>query len=93
MFFMDVELCLTWRKARSLRVDNRVLRKIFRCKREVLTCGLTQLHTEDLCNLACSRNIIKVVKSRRMEWMGHIEDVEYMKYGYKIRVGKPKMKR
>jgi hypothetical protein len=51
--------------------ENRVLR-IFGPKRYEVTGGWRKLHNEDLHNLYSSPSIIRVIKSRRMRWVGHI---------------------
>jgi hypothetical protein len=58
-----------------LRVyKNRVLRKIFGPKRE--EDGLwRKLHNDELYNLYSSTNIVKVIKSRRMRWAGHVTNM------------------
>jgi hypothetical protein len=68
--------CETWsatlREKHRLRVlENRVLRRIFGPKRDGVTGGWRKLHNEDLLNLYSSRNIIRMIKSRRMGWAGH----------------------
>jgi hypothetical protein len=56
-----------------LRVfENRVLRRIFRHKREEVAGGSRRLHNEELHNLYTSPNIIGVIKSRRMRLAGHV---------------------
>jgi hypothetical protein len=49
-----------------------VLRKIFGPKREELRRGWTKLHNEELHNLYSSQSIIRMIKSRRMRWSGHV---------------------
>jgi hypothetical protein len=50
-----------------LRVfENRVLREIFGSKWDGVTGEWRRLHNEELTDLYCSRNIVRVVKSRRM---------------------------
>jgi hypothetical protein len=51
--------------------ENRVLR-IFRPKRDEETGGWRKLHNEELHNLYSSPSIIRMIKSRRMRWEGHI---------------------
>ena len=65
--------CETWSftlgDERWLRVfENRVLRRIFRTKRDEVTGEWRKLHNEDLNDLYCSPNIIRDIKSRRMRW-------------------------
>jgi hypothetical protein len=51
---------------------NKVLRRIFGPKREEMKGGWRRLHTEALHDLYASPNIITVIKSRRMRWVGHV---------------------
>ena len=67
--------CETWsltlREERKLRVfENRVLRGIFGLKREEVTGEWRKLLNEELNDLYCSPNIVRVLKSRRMRWAG-----------------------
>jgi hypothetical protein len=48
--------------------ENRVLRWVLRPKRDEVTGEWSQLHSD----LYCSHNIVRVIKSRRMRWAGHI---------------------
>jgi hypothetical protein len=50
----------------------RVLRRIFGPKRGELTGGSRKLHNEELHNLYSSPSIIRVIKSGRMRWTGHV---------------------
>jgi hypothetical protein len=51
------------------------------------------LHNEELHNLYTSPDVIRVVISRRMRWVGHVESMGEMKNVYKILVRKPEEKR
>ena len=69
--------CETWsltlRKERRLRVfENRVLRKVFRPKRNEMTGEWRKLRNEELNDLYSLPNIVRVLKSRRMRWAGHV---------------------
>jgi hypothetical protein len=52
--------------------ENRVLRRIFGPKRVEVTGGWRKLHKEELHNLYFSPSIIRMIKSRRMRWVGHV---------------------
>jgi hypothetical protein len=69
--------CETWslrvREEHKLRVfENRVLSRIFRPNRDGETEGWRNLYNERLHNLYCSPSIIRIIKSRRMRWVGHV---------------------
>jgi hypothetical protein len=65
-------LSLTLRKECRLRVfENRVLTRIFGPKRDEVTGEWRKLH-EELHDLYSSPNIVRVIKSRRMRWVGHV---------------------
>jgi hypothetical protein len=60
-------LSLTLREEHRLRVfENRVLRRIFKYRKEELAGNWRRLHNEELHNLYASQNIIRVIKSKRM---------------------------
>jgi hypothetical protein len=73
--------CKTWsltlREEHRLRVfENRVLRRIFRTKRDGMTGGLRKIHNEELHDLYSSPSIIRMVRSRRKRWAWHIARME-----------------
>ena len=52
--------------------ENRVLRRVFGPKRDEVTGEWRKLHNEVLSDLYTLLNIVRVVKSRRMKWTGHV---------------------
>ena len=69
--------CETWsltlREEHRLRVfENRVLRRIFVPRRYEVTGEWRKLHNEELNDLYCSPNIVRVIKSRKIGWAGHL---------------------
>jgi len=61
------------REERKLRVfENMMLRRIFGPRRDEVTGEWRRLHNEELNDLYCSPNIVRVIKSRRMRWAGHV---------------------
>jgi len=52
--------------------ENRVLRRVFGPKRDEVTEVWRRLHNKELNDLYSSHNIVRVVKSRRMRWSGHV---------------------
>jgi len=86
-------LSFTLREEHRLRVlENRVTRRIYGTKREEGMRGLRRLHSEELHNLYASKNIIRMIKSRRMRWMRHVARMREINT-YSILVSKPKGKR
>jgi hypothetical protein len=73
--------------------ENRVLRKVFGPKRDEVTEEWRKLHKEELNNLYSSPNIVRVIKSRRMRWAGHVVRVGERRGVYRVLVGKPEGKR
>jgi hypothetical protein len=61
--------------------------------RDEVTRKWRKLHNEELSDLYCSHNIVRVVKSRRMRWMGHVACVGERRAVCRGLVGKPKVKR
>jgi hypothetical protein len=56
-----------------LRVfENKVLRRKFGPKRDEVTGGWRRLHNKELYAQYSSPNIIRVMKSRRLRWAGHV---------------------
>jgi hypothetical protein len=90
--------CETWsltlREEQRLRVfQNRVLRRIFGPKRDEATGEWRRLHNEELNDLYSSQNIIRVMKSRRMRWAGHVARMGEKRGAYRILVGRSEGRR
>jgi hypothetical protein len=88
--------CETWsltlREEHRLRVfENRVLR-IFGPKREA-DGSWRKLHNDELHSLYSSPNIIRVIKSRRMRWTGHVARMGEERGVYRVLVWRPESKR
>jgi hypothetical protein len=82
------------REERRLRVlENRVLRRIFGPKRDEVAREWRKLHNEEIHKLYCSPNILRVIKSRIMRWVGHITRMGEGRGVYRVLVGKTEGKR
>jgi len=81
---------LTLTEERRLWVfENRVLRRIFGPTRDEVTREWRKLHNEELNDRYCSSNIVRVIKSRRMRWAGHVARMGEMRGVYRVLMGKP----
>jgi hypothetical protein len=77
------------REERRLRVfDNRVLRRLFGPKRDEVTGEWRKLHNEELNVLYSLPNIMRVVKSRRMRWAGHVARMGEERVVHRVLMGK-----
>jgi len=90
--------CETWsltlREERRLRVfENTVLRRVFGPKRDEVTGEWRKLHKEELNDLYSLPNVVRVVKSRRMRWAGHVARMGKDRGVQRVLVGKPEGKR
>jgi hypothetical protein len=70
--------------------ENRVLRRIFGPKREE-DGSWRKLHNDELHNLYSSPNIVRVIKSRRMRWAGHVARMGEGRGAYRV-LGGPKVR-
>jgi hypothetical protein len=67
--------------------------RIFGPKRDEVTGGWRKLHNEELHKLYSSPSIIRMIKSRRMRWAGHVARMGEKNNAYRILVGNPEGKR
>ena len=90
------------KEERRLRVfDSRAVRRVFGPERVQLLGVWRRLHNEKLNHLYCSLNIIRMIKSRRMRWVGHVASMGDRKVAYrdlvdrhegKKTLGRPKLR-
>jgi hypothetical protein len=73
--------------------ENKVLRRIFGPKRDEVTGEWRRLHNKELYALYSSPNIIRVMKSRRLRWAGHMACLGERRGAYRALVGKPEGRR
>jgi hypothetical protein len=90
--------CETWslavREDHLLRVfENGVLRSIFGPNKDGVPGGWRKLHDEELHNLYTSPSIIRIIKSRRMRWTGHVARREEKRKVCRLLVRNPDGKR
>ena len=78
------------KKERRLReFENRVLRRVFGPKRDEVTAEWRKLHNEELIDLYFLPKIVRMVKSRRMRWAGHVARMGEGRGVHRVLVGKP----
>jgi hypothetical protein len=70
-----------------------MLRRIFLPKKDGMPGGWRKLHNEELHNLHSSPSIIRIIKSRRMWWAGHVARMGEKRNVCRLLVGKPEGKR
>jgi hypothetical protein len=73
--------------------ENKVLRRIFGPKRDEVTGGWRKLHSKELRDLYSSPSIIRIIKSRRMRWAGHVARMGEKRNAYRLMVRKPEGKK
>jgi hypothetical protein len=82
------------REEPRLRVfENRVLGRVFGPRRDEVTGEWRKLHNEELNDLYSLLNIVRVIKSRRMRWAGHVARMGEEIVVHRVLVGKPVGKR
>jgi hypothetical protein len=73
--------------------DNMVLRRMFGPKRDEMMGGWRKLLNEELREFYSSPSIIRIMKSRRMKWVGHVTRMREKRNAYRLLVGKSEGKR
>jgi hypothetical protein len=79
---------LTLREEHTLGMfENRVLGRIFGPKRDEVTAEWRKLDNEELHDLYSSPSIIRIIKTRRMRWAGHVARMWEKRNAYRLLVG------
>ena len=73
--------------------ENWVLRSLFEPKRDGITGEWRKLHNDELNDPYCSTSTVRLIKSRRMKWVGHVARMREGRGVYRVLVGKPEGKR
>jgi hypothetical protein len=73
--------------------ENRVLKRIFGPNRDEVTGEWGKLHNEELNGFYSLPNIVRVIKSRRLRWVGHVARMGEGRGVYRVLMGKPEGKR
>jgi len=76
------------RKLRVYVYENMVLRRIFGPRRDEVTGEWRRLHHEELNDLYSSPNIVRVMKSRKIRWAGHVARMDEERRVYRVLLGK-----
>jgi hypothetical protein len=93
MLYGSETLSLTLKEEHRLRVfENRALKKIFGHKSEE-DGSWRKLQNNELHSLYSSKNIVRVIKSRKMRWAGHVARMEKGRGVYRVLVGRSEWKR
>jgi len=70
-----------------------ILRRVFGPKRDEVTGEWRKIHNEELSDLYSLPNVVRVVKSRRMRWAGHVARMGQGRGVHRVLVGRPEGKR
>ena len=90
--------CETWALTKTqenrFRVfENKVLRKIFGARKDKVSGEYRKLHNHELEELYKSPSIVRIIKSRRLRWAGHVARMGEERTARRIFAGKPRSKR
>ena len=78
---------------RRVDADYVVSRRLFGPRRNEVTGEWRRFHNEELNDLYSSPNIVRVIKSRRMRWAGHVARMGEERGVYRVLLGKPEGRR
>jgi hypothetical protein len=83
--------CIIWSPIlrEEHRLEKRVLRRIFGPKRDEVTGEWRKQHNKELCDLYSSQSIIRIIKSRKIRWAGHVAPMGEKRNAYRLLVGQP----
>jgi hypothetical protein len=81
------------REEHRLRVFVNGVLRIFGPKGDEVTGGRRKLHKKELHDLYSSPGIIRIIKSRRMRWVGYAARMGEKRNAYRLLVGKPEGKK
>jgi len=81
------------REERKLRVFENVVLRIFGPRRDEVTGEYRKLPNEELNDFYSPPNIVRVIKSRRMRWAGHVAHMVEERGAYRVLVEKPEGRR
>jgi hypothetical protein len=73
--------------------EKSVLSRVLGPKRDEVVGEWRKLHDEELNDLYCPPSIVRVIKSRRMRWAGHVARMGERRGLYRVLVGEPEGKR
>ena len=98
MFPVVLYGCETWpftcREGRRVRIfENRALRRLFVLKWEEETGKCRKQHSEEIKDLHCPTNSVRVIKLRTMKWARHVARMADSRDVYRDLLGKPEEKR
>jgi hypothetical protein len=80
-------------RASCVRLTDRIEDKIFGPKRDKGARGWRQLHNVELRDLYSSPSLIRIIKSRRMRWAGHVARMGEKRTAYRLLIGKPERRK